>query len=63
MRFVAAELAAHRAPANVMRWVATQDAQTAMSKAGRNDPCPCGSGKKFQALLRRLRMTASSVYF
>lgn len=48
MRFMAAELAARRAPANVMRWVAAQDAQTAMSKAGRNDPCPCGSGKKFK---------------
>jgi uncharacterized protein len=23
------------------------------SKVGRNGPCPCGSGKKFQAVLRR----------
>lgn len=30
------------------RWAAAQDARTAMSKAGRNDPCPCGSGKKFK---------------
>ncbi|MCK7474529.1 MAG: SEC-C domain-containing protein [Rhodopseudomonas palustris] len=21
-------------------------------KVGRNDPCPCGSGKKYQAMLR-----------
>ena len=24
-------------------------------KLGRNDPCPCGSGQKFQALLSRFR--------
>jgi len=48
MRFMARELAAQRAPANVMRWTATQDAQQAMAHAGRNDPCPCGSGKKFK---------------
>jgi hypothetical protein len=30
-------------------------------KLGRNDPCPCGSGKSFQALLsaQRLLLTAS----
>ncbi len=48
MRFMAAELAASRAPANVMRWAAAQDAQAAMGRTGRNDPCPCGSGKKFK---------------
>ncbi len=48
MRFMAAELAAHRAPANVMRWAAMQDTRMALQKAGRNDPCPCGSGKKFK---------------
>lgn len=48
MRFMAAELAARRAPANVMKWIAAQDTQAALSKAGRNDPCPCGSGKKFK---------------
>jgi uncharacterized protein len=48
MRFMAAELAAGRAPANVMRWAAAMDARAAMSKAGRNDPCPCGSGRKFK---------------
>jgi uncharacterized protein YecA (UPF0149 family) len=29
-----------------------------VEKLGRNDPCPCGSGRRFQALLharRRLR--------
>jgi uncharacterized protein len=48
MRFMAAELAAQRAPANVMRWVAEEDARVRMGKAGRNDPCPCGSGRKFK---------------
>jgi uncharacterized protein len=48
MRFMAAELAAQRAPANVMRWVAAEDARARMGKAGRNDPCPCGSGRKFK---------------
>ncbi len=48
MRFMAAELKAERPPANVMRWVAAEDARVAMRTAGRNDPCPCGSGKKFK---------------
>ena len=48
MRFMAAELKAERAPANVMRWVAAEDARAAMRTAGRNDPCPCGSGRKFK---------------
>ena len=26
-----------------------------LEKLGRNDPCPCGSGKRFQALLYALR--------
>jgi uncharacterized protein len=48
MRFMTAELAAGRAPANVMRWVAAQDTRAEFEKAGRNDPCPCGSGRKFK---------------
>lgn len=48
MRFMAGELAARRAPANVMRWIAAREANAAHQKAGRNDPCPCGSGKKFK---------------
>ena len=48
MRFMAAELSAERAPANVMQWVAARDMGAAMQNAGRNDPCPCGSGKKFK---------------
>ena len=48
MRFMAAELASNRAPANVMQWVAAQTRQTELETAGRNDPCPCGSGRKFK---------------
>jgi uncharacterized protein len=48
MRFMAAELAAQRAPANVMRWVAAQEAEQKQGNVGRNDPCPCGSGKKLK---------------
>jgi uncharacterized protein len=48
MRFMASELAAERAPANVMRWVAEVDARARRGKTGRNDLCPCGSGRKFK---------------
>jgi uncharacterized protein len=48
MRFMASELAAERSPANVMRWVAAEDARSMLAKTGRNDPCPCGSGRKFK---------------
>jgi uncharacterized protein len=48
MRFMASELHSERAPANVMRWAAAQDARSRMATAKRNDPCPCGSGKKFK---------------
>ncbi len=51
MRFMAAELKARRAPANVMAWMRRRDAELKQlfARAGRNDPCPCGSGKKFKA--------------
>jgi uncharacterized protein len=49
MRFMAAELQAHRPPANVMAWAGAQDAQVqGRKKPNRNDPCPCGSGKKYK---------------
>ena len=50
MRFMANELRFNRAPANVMAHIAHQDDQRrqAFAQAGRNDPCPCGSGKKFK---------------
>lgn len=50
MRFMAAELRARRPPANVMAFMLGQDAvrERAYAAAGRNDPCPCGSGKKYK---------------
>jgi uncharacterized protein len=48
LRFMAGELAAKRPPANVMRWVAAEEARENRQKIGRNDPCPCGSGRKFK---------------
>jgi len=53
MRFMAAELAAQRPPANVMRWVAAKEAQAKQEGPGRNDPCPCGSGLKFKRCCSR----------
>jgi uncharacterized protein len=48
MRFMANELAQARAPANAMEWAGVLDRQRAAAVAGRNDRCPCGSGKKFK---------------
>jgi uncharacterized protein len=44
-----------RPPAEVMRMVAKRDREEAMARAGRNDPCPCGSGKKFKSCCGALR--------
>ena len=53
MQFMADELKAKRAPANVMQWLRRLESQKTRQAApkitvGRNDPCPCGSGKKFK---------------
>lgn len=50
MKFMADEIRARRPPANVMQWMRHRDAELveALAKAGRNDPCPCGSGLKFK---------------
>lgn len=54
MRMMADELRHRRAPANVMPRLAQEAAQKAaetealFAQASRNDPCPCGSGKKFK---------------
>jgi uncharacterized protein len=48
MRFMAGELARERAPASVMEWAGGLDRQRAAAAAGRNAPCPCGSGKKYK---------------
>jgi uncharacterized protein len=53
MQFMTDELKAKRAPANVMQWVNRLDRRNKESElvkvqVGRNDPCPCGSGKKYK---------------
>jgi len=53
MKAMAAELAAGRPAANVMRQLRARqqrarDEATAAGPVRRNDPCPCGSGRKFK---------------
>ncbi len=50
MRFMAGELRAQRPPANIMFHLAQRATEQgrAFARAGRNDPCPCGSGRKFK---------------
>jgi uncharacterized protein len=50
MRFMADALRRDRAPAEIMQVYAARDAafRQALAAAGRNDPCPCGSGKKYK---------------
>lgn len=50
MRKMAAELHAGRAPANIMYYLAQEETELKrlLLSAGRNDPCPCGSGRKFK---------------
>ncbi len=50
MRIMSNLLRQGRAPAELMQVYAAEDArsQAAFATAGRNDPCPCGSGKKFK---------------
>ena len=50
MRYMAGELRAGRAPAGVMEWARRRRSEAAAGRKepGRNDPCPCGSGKKFK---------------
>jgi uncharacterized protein len=50
MRFMAEALRRNRAPAEIMQRYAAQERrwQELFARTGRNDPCPCGSGKKFK---------------
>ena len=50
MRIMADLLRRNRAPADIMQILAAEEtkAQAAYTGAKRNDPCPCGSGKKFK---------------
>lgn len=51
MRIMASELRAERAPANIMQILAQEELalQQQFTTVGRNDPCPCGSGRKYKA--------------
>jgi len=55
MRIITELLRHNRAPAEVMLVLASEDAQLqkAFAKAGRNEPCPCGSSRKFKHCLGR----------
>ncbi len=50
MQLMVEELKAKRPPANVMQRIAQEDAlrEAKFANVGRNDPCPCGSGRKFK---------------
>lgn len=50
MKVMAELIRRERAPAEVMLWLAREQAnvEEKFARAGRNDPCPCGSGKKFK---------------
>lgn len=50
MQFMASEFRQHRSPANVMNLFRSNKVldKSVPFKPGRNDPCPCGSGKKYK---------------
>jgi uncharacterized protein len=51
MRYMSQALRQGRAPATVMAYMAAQDRealQRRFATARRNEPCPCGSGRKFK---------------
>ena len=48
MKFMANELRAGRAPANVMWYAAQQDVLQLKDSVGRNSLCPCGSGVRYK---------------
>ena len=55
MQYMADELSKKRPPANVMQWVKKIDDRKSGNYSpvktvsiGRNDPCPCGSGRKYK---------------
>jgi uncharacterized protein len=56
MDYMAKQLNAKKPPANVMQWIKQkeQPARPAGLAAGRNDPCPCGSGKKYKQCCLKL---------
>ena len=64
MKIMASLLKQRRAPAEIMKLMAIEDEkqlQQAFTKTGRNDPCPCGSGKKFKLCHGRSEKTVRSI--
>jgi len=53
METMAALLRQRRPPAEIMEVVARRDREAAFRNAGRNNPCPCGSGRKFKTCCGR----------
>jgi uncharacterized protein len=53
MKVLARLVQSGRQAAEIMPWIRAQDEEqrhrSSWERAGRNDPCPCGSGKKFKA--------------
>lgn len=50
MEYMAKELRSGNPPANVMTWIRNKEKQVIRPvMPNRNDPCPCGSGKKFKS--------------
>nr|NIV28042.1 SPASM domain-containing protein [Anaerolineae bacterium] len=62
MRIMSGLLRQNRAPAEIMRWYAMEDAKRAhaFSEARPNDPCPCGSGRRFKQCHGRRRTPSPS---
>ena len=56
LRLMAGLLRQQRAPAEIMQILAAEERQTqaVYASVARNDPCPCGSGKKFKHCHGRL---------
>lgn len=48
MRTMAQLLNARRPPAAIMEMIRDEQKSKSMTSAGRNDPCPCGSGRKYK---------------
>jgi uncharacterized protein len=57
MQMMAQLLQSGRTASDIMPMLAAEEKQleAAFAKAGRNDPCPCGSGKKFKRCHGRAR--------
>ncbi|MBN2006315.1 MAG: anaerobic sulfatase maturase [Anaerolineae bacterium] len=60
MQMMTEELHQHHPPANVMAKLIEEDREREQQFriAGRNDPCPCGSGKKFKHCHGRLSLSS-----